>query len=410
MTVDHRNLALPAAAARGATVRLEPAVPDPGTWFAEKFDWDNEIAVVDLFSGAGGLSYGLDSIQGVSVVAAFEKDARAAETHAANIPGLVVTGDVAEIDSFWVVLKEHEIRRVDVVVGGPPCQGFSRLGKGALRKLALDDGRGVDLGDPRNWLFREFLRAVRELRPQVVMMENVPDMALCEPVMEELTGIFEDVGYGLHYRVLNAADFGVPQRRRRLLVVARRDGTGVSWPRPGRFRRTVRDAISDLPPVPHSHFDEVTRRIAPAEPGTYLREMRRGLRGDEARIVRDHVTRYHRPDDLLAFRHLPQGGTYKDVPEELRRYRDDIFTDKYHRMIWDEPAWTVTAHLAKDGYKYVHPDQHRTISVREAARLQSFPDRFRFAGSRTDRFRQIGNAVPPKLAEAVGRSVVPLVR
>jgi DNA (cytosine-5)-methyltransferase 1 len=107
---------------------------------------------------------------------------------------------------------------------------------------------------------------------------------------------------------------------------------------------------------------------------------------------------------------MHEGDTYTMVPPRLRRYRSDIFADKYHRMVFDESAWTVTAHLAKDGYKYIHPSQHRTLSVREAARIQSFPDRFRFAGSRTDRYRQIGNAVPPLLAEAVARTVLPLVR
>ncbi len=365
--------------------------------------------MVDLFSGAGGLSFGLQSIEGVSVVAAFEKDPRAAETHAANIPGIVVTGDVREVDSFVVTLKENEVRRVDVVVGGPPCQGFSRLGKGALRRLALEDGRGVDLGDTRNWLFREFVRAVRELDPRLVIMENVPDMAYCEPIMDELVSLFNEIGYHLEYRILNAEEFGVPQRRRRLFLVASAIHETVVWPTPRPERVSVRDAIGDLPPIPHSHFEEAIRRPAPANTTSYVREMRRGLTGKEARLVRDHVTRYHRPDDLAAFRHLPQGGTYKDVPPEFRRYRDDIFTDKYHRMIWDEPAWTVTAHMAKDGYKYIHPAQNRTLSVREAARLQSFPDRFRFAGSRTDRFRQIGNAVPPKLAEAVGRTVTAML-
>jgi DNA (cytosine-5)-methyltransferase 1 len=138
--------------------------------------------------------------------------------------------------------------------------------------------------------------------------------------------------------------------------------------------------------------------------------MRAGLRGLSRQIVTDHVTRAHRPEDVAAFAGMAEDDRYAAVPESMRRYRSDIFDDKYHRMVWDRPSWTVTAHLAKDGYNYIHPRQARTISVREAARIQSFPDRYRFAGSRTHRFAHIGNAVPPLLARAVGRAVVNLFR
>lgn len=363
-----------------------------------------------MFAGAGGLSLGFDSVPGLAVVAAFEEDRRAAETHAANISGAVFTSDVRKVDSFSRKLKESGVRRIDILSGGPPCQGFSRLGKGALRRLALEDGQSAELSDPRNLLFREFMRAVRELHPQVVVLENVPDMALHESVMEEIRGVFGDLGYSFDKRVLDAEEYGVPQRRERLFMVANRHGITVEWPAPGRERYTLREAISDLPAVPAGHFEEKVRREPPVNPGAYVREMRRGLRGKESRIVRDHVTRLHRDEDIEAFSYMGEGDRYAAVPRRLRRYRGDIFKDKYHRMVWDEPAWTVTAHLAKDGYKYIHPEQGRTISIREAARVQSFPDRFRFAGTRTDRFAQVGNAVPPKLARAVGLSLRLLVR
>jgi DNA (cytosine-5)-methyltransferase 1 len=126
----------------------------------------------------------------------------------------------------------------------------------------------------------------------------------------------------------------------------------------------------------------------------------------DEQAVFDHICRDVRADDLKAFKLLPPGGTYADLPADLQRYRTDIFTDKYRRLAWSELSRSITAHIAKDGYWYIHPEQHRTLSVREAARLQSFPDQFRFAGTQTHRYRQIGNAVPPALGEAIGRSLV----
>jgi DNA (cytosine-5)-methyltransferase 1 len=395
---------------RGESIRLDPLLSDPPGWLAGSFDWESTVTVVDFCAGAGGLSQGLDSVDGMSVVAAFELDILTSETYAANHRAAAITGDIRSIDSFERVLKENGVRRVDVVAGGPPCQGFSRLGKGALRRLALDDGRGVDSTDPRNRLFRDFVRAVRELSPQVVLMENVPEMGFCEPVMTELDEVFAELGYTVERRVLRADRYGVAQRRRRLFFVANRHGLKVRWPQPHNRRWTLRHAIGDLPEVASGHITEEIPWIAPGSWNAYLGYARRGLRGQSAATVRDHVTRWHRSADLLAFAGMTEGDKYAAVPAELRRYREDIFADKYHRMVWDEPAWTVTAHIAKDGYKYIHPDQDRTISVREAARIQSFPDRYRFAGFRTHRFRQIGNAVPPRLAAAVGQAVVRLVQ
>lgn len=398
-------------------MELEPLESNPEEWLKSAVDWDNEVTVVDLFSGSGGMTFGLDCCEGVRVVAAFEKEPVACETHRANLPAPVVQGDLGEVEDFDAVLKSLGVKRVDILSGGPPCQGFSRLGKGALRKIALENGRADSTDDRksasdqdrRNWMFRHFCRAVRQLKPQVVVIENVPDMLAHEPVMEELTEILEELDYHPEWRELSAELYGVPQRRRRLFVISTRAGTDVEWPEPSWVRRTVRDAIGDLPEIEAGDMQEELERRCPDKVGPYLRLMRRGLRGRESRIVRGHVTRVHRPEDIRAFGHMEQGDMYDAVPEELRRYRDDIFKDKYHRMIWDQPSWTVTAHLAKDGYKYIHPDQDRTLSVREAARLQSFPDRFRFAGPRTSRFAQIGNAVPPLLAEALGTTLRSLV-
>ena len=137
---------------------------------------------------------------------------------------------------------------------------------------------------------------------------------------------------------------------------------------------------------------------------------REGCTGDSARVVHDHVTRPVRADDFEAFKLMNSRTLYSDLPAALRRYRADIFDDKYNRLSWDDPSRTITAHLAKDGYWYIHPEQHRSLTVREAARLQTFPDTFRFAGCRSHQFQQIGNAVPPALAQQIGAAILNSVR
>jgi DNA (cytosine-5)-methyltransferase 1 len=210
----------------------------------------------------------------------------------------------------------------------------------------------------------------------------------------------QTLGYVTDARILNAYEHGVPQHRSRLFIVAVRQALRFRWPDVNRKRPTLWDAISDLPPLRGANR---TERLPYAGPTTALqRRLRRGVARAERNWIHDHLTREVRADDLEAFRVLPEGGTYEDVPSHLRRYRSDIFTDKYKRLSRSELSRTITAHIARDGYWYIHPTQHRTLSVREAARLQTFPDWFRFAGEPSLRFRQVGNAVPVLLAESVG--------
>jgi DNA (cytosine-5)-methyltransferase 1 len=358
---------------------------------------------VDLFCGAGGLSLGLREA-GFSVLAGADSDPLAMETHSANIGGLAYVGDLADPSEFLEHLRAWGIRHVDMVAGGPPCQPFSRAGTAKLRSLVANGERSAD--DPRAGLWKSFVDVVAALRPKAVLIENVPEL----PSWDDgavLIGFYEalrDVGYEVDARVLDAYRHGVPQHRTRLFIVGLRGGRAMHWPKPRRRAPTLADAIGDLPPVPPAHRQE--RSVYLGTPASALqRRLRRGLRGEERRWVHDHITRDVRPDDAEAFRLLSEGQTYKDLPERLRRYRSDIFDDKYKRLSWSEVSRSITAHIAKDGYWYIHPDQHRTLSIREAARVQTFPDRFRFAGEPSHRLRQIGNAVPPLLAEALARSL-----
>jgi DNA (cytosine-5)-methyltransferase 1 len=391
---------------RGVDLRLprQPSAPDP-TNLAEVHAWVRDApgpTAVDLFCGAGGLSLGLRSA-GFTVLLGADWDARAVETHEANLGGLGFVGDLSDPGELLDHLEGWGISQVDLVAGGVPCQPFSRAGRSMIRNLVASGARSAD--DPRAELWQAFMAVVARLRPRAVLVENVPDL----PSWEDgrvLIGFYDslrELDYSVDARVLDAYQFGVPQHRARLILVALRDVDGFEWPEPTGEITTLREAIGDLPPVPPAQRSDRVPYFGPRTP--FQNRMREGVAGDDRALVFDHITRDVRPDDAEAFALLEQGQTYVDLPERLRRYRSDIFTDKYKRLSWSEVSRSITAHIAKDGYWYIHPEQHRTLSIREAARVQTFPDWFRFAGQPTLRLKQIGNAVPPMLGESVGRQI-----
>ena len=362
---------------------------------------------VDLFAGAGGLSLGLQDA-GFSVLVGADSDALCVRTHVANLRGLGHEGDLTDPSDLLSHLAAWGVASVDLVAGGVPCQPFSRAGRSKLRSLVRSGTRSED--DARTYLWSSFLAVVVALQPRAVLLENVPDLAMWDDgaVLIELREGLRDLGYWTDARVLDAHRYGVPQHRSRLFVVGLRFGDSFPWPSPT-GTSTLRDAIADLPTVPGGHRQEVMPYSG--SPLTQLqRRLRQGVASDQRSLIHDHMTRAVRPDDAEAFALLRQGQTYADLPERLQRYRSDIFTDKYKRLEWDGLARSITAHIAKDGYWYIHPGQDRTLSIREAARVQTFPDWYRFAGHPSARFRQIGNAVPPLLAEALGRSLRTVLR
>jgi DNA (cytosine-5)-methyltransferase 1 len=358
---------------------------------------------IDLFCGAGGLSLGLRDA-GFSVLVGADSDRLAIETHTGNLGGLGWTGDLTDPQEFLEHLEQWGISSVDLVAGGPPCQPFSRAGSAKIRDLVRSGERSAE--DPRASLWNSFMTVVARLRPTAVLIENVPDL----PTWDNgavLVGFYEslrELDYEVDARILDAYRHGVPQHRSRLFIVATRGARRIDWPAEIESAPTLRDAIGDLPPAPPAQRDEESLYFG--SPASDLaRRLRRGMDNGHRKVVWDHITRDVRADDHEAFSLMPEGGTYADLPPELQRYRSDIFTDKYKRLSWDEVSRTITAHIAKDGYWYIHPEQPRTLSIREAARVQTFPDDFRFAGQPTHRFRQIGNAVPPLLAEALGKTM-----
>lgn len=394
---------------RGAPARpaRHPASPDPSDLAAVR-EWvrsRSRPTAVDLFCGAGGLSLGLDQA-GFDVIAGADSDTWAIETHAANLPGLSWAGDLSDPGEFLQMLQVCGVTSVDLVAGGVPCQPFSRAGRSRIDRLVQDGRRTGD--DPRAHLWESYVTVVERLRPRAVLVENVPDLPRWDDGAV-LLGFYETLGalgYHVEARILDGFRYGVPQHRQRLILIGTLDGQKIDWPVQTSEFNTLRDAIGDLPIIPRAQRAEVLPYDPSRISSDFQREMRASLTNDEASRIRDHITRDVRPDDLEAFSLLIEGQTYIDLPERLRRYRSDVFTDKYKRLTWDELCRSITAHIAKDGYWYIHPDQHRTLSVREAARVQTFPDRFRFAGTQTHRYRQIGNAVPVRLGRVVGETVL----
>jgi DNA (cytosine-5)-methyltransferase 1 len=361
----------------------------------------------DLFSGAGGMSLGL-TYAGFHVVLSADHDREALETHAHHFPGMAVGWDLGEatnVDRIAALIRDLGI---DLLAGGPPCQPFSKAGRSGIRHRVRQGLR--DPHDQRRDLWRSYLEVIRLARPAAVMMENVPDMALDKEmfILRSMVEELEQLGYSVEEQVVDSRDYGVPQFRQRLILVALRNGAAFAFPPVTPQQVTLWNAIGDMPEVeggwrPEGGAEGWAEYEGPVT--AYQRRMRAGVPKSESGRLYDHVTRPVREDDALAFEHMDKDTRYSHLPEGVKRYRDDIFDDKYKRLDENDLSRTITAHIAKDGYWYIHPRQGRTITVREAARIQSFPDWFRFAGPPSAAFRQIGNAVPPLLAFQLGSGV-----
>ena len=393
-----------AAHAPSDSLRLapHPDAPDLGDWR----DWVRGLDApigVDLFCGAGGLSQGLENA-GIQVVLAVDHDAHSLATHRANFPGLALDADLSDpagIDEVTELLKGVA---VDVLAGGPPCQPFSLAGQPKLRSL-VEQGIRPD-EDERRDLWAAMLEVAERIEPKAVLMENVPGMALGDEseIVRTMAARLEDIGYSVDYRIVNASEYGVPQKRQRLIFVALRHSNEFAWPPAAAGHVTVGDAIGDLPSLGRTLGER--RQAYGGSTSDFQREARIGLPAEDSGMVWDHITRPVRDDDREAFGLMTPDTDYGALPERLRRYRSDIFCDKYKKLDSGGLSRTITAHLAKDGYWYIHPTENRTLSVREAARIQTFPDRFRFEGTRSHAFRQIGNAAPPALMAVVGKALV----
>lgn len=367
--------------------------------------------VLDIFCGAGGMSLGFE-MAGYDIGLGVEKEKFPYETHFYNFGNRCHLADMKGIHDPKALINNYNLSRIDVIIGGPPCQGFSRVGRGKIRSLHCDP---TYIHDPRNQYYKEFLRFVEILRPLFFVMENVPEMRYYENeeglLIKKIIENFNDLGYSAKYEVLRADHYGVPQTRKRLFIIGNRLDKPIFWPAKTHenIPVTVWEAISDLPIVPPGHREDEMHYVSRCQLNDYQKLMRIGA-GD---VLYNHQTRGHNEQDLTAFELMSEGTKYSDLSYEYKRYRDDIFKDKYRKLLRNKPSWTIEAHIGKDSYRYIYPSRigepepPRTISVREAARLQSFPDHFRFRGPFTRQFHQVGNAVPPLLAKALAESIFP---
>ena len=349
---------------------------------------------IDLFAGAGGLSLGL-SQAGINVVLANELEEDFAATYQANHPDAkVCVGDIAEIDFAAEIKTLGLTNEIKLVCGGPPCQGFSTVGK-------------KDLADPRNNLFQQFLRCVDEANPQAIIFENVSGFKTMYQgrVYHELIEQLTRRGFVTDTRILNAANFGLAQYRKRTIVVGVRSDDLIEWPATlfsndsdGLFGtlppyRVLMDAISDLPPLSAcGQSDEYL-----SEPQNEFQE---AMRDGASELTEHNCANYgQRMQEILKI--IPPGGSVHDLPQRLRP--KGYFANTYARLVPNQPSPTITRNFGTpSSSRCVHPYQNRALSTREGARLQGFPDWYRFLGSKTSKNLQIGNAVPPPLGKALG--------
>jgi len=337
---------------------------------------NGKYKVVDLFAGAGGMTLGFHMAGFESKLAVdFDKDS--CETYRKNFKNTnVICGDIRKVDNKTILKLTGEM--VDVIIGGPPCQGFSALGK----KLA---------DDPRNQLWREYLRIVTLLKPKVWAMENVPEL-LKSQEFAEVKKVTEKLGYHIKSDVLNAANYGVPQRRQRAIVLAARIENGLVHPRPTHTNKLERDLFN-----PNQKNWVSVRK---AFEGLSLKPNGKNW----------HVSRNPSPLSMKRYAAVPAGGNRFNLPKELQPdcwlNKPTGSTDVFGRLWWDKPSLTVRTEFYKpEKGRYLHPSENRSITLREGARLQTFPDEFEFVGKQTSVGRQIGNAVPVKLAYQIALAV-----
>lgn len=379
---------------------------------------------VDLFAGAGGLSCGLAQA-GFRPIFANELEPVFAGTYKHNHPEVdVLAGDIHQVSPREIRDRiEVEKGEVDLVAGGPPCQGFSI--NAPIRALE----------DQRNHLFRNFLGVVEELAPKAVLIENVPGIMSFDggSVVESIYESLEGLGYSVGHKILFAAHYGVPQMRWRTFFLAiAGPGVEIQFPSPTHFAKGVAnfaggkehtfrlmdleaaslsphvnvwDALSDLPKKCSPRGQEKVRHKGKAN-GEYQISLRNGTD-----LVTNHHSSKLSPINLERLQHIEPGGSWRDIPFELlpkglQRARRSDHTKRYGRLDKKGLCSTILTKCDPHWGSFFHPVADRVISVREAARIQSFPDHFEFLGSMTEQYRQVGNAVPPLMARAVGESLL----
>ena len=345
--------------------------------------------VADLFCGAGGFSYGLKDTNRFNSILANDNDMDMCEAYSLNFPETrIISKPISDIDFFNI--KGRNI--IDVVVGGPPCQAYSLSGK-RLKS------------DPRANLFMEYYRAIDVIRPNIFVYENVKGLFSYKNgnIFNQLKELFEKIGYELSINFVNALNFGVPQSRERIFIVGFKKGLNFSFPSYSHSIKkekkpiTINQAISDLPLI---KSNEKSTKYS-SKPKTIYQKLMRKNAPEE---LMDHKSSKHGENLINIMRYLPEGGLKDDLPYKIRPKSG--YANSYGRLWWNKPSTTITRNFGTpSSARCVHPKIDRALTTREGARLQSFPDHYKFFGSRAKRNLQIGNAVPPLLAKKIGKSI-----
>ena len=349
----------------------------------------DSFRVLDLFCGAGGLSWGLHKNKHFQTMVALDFDEQAANTFKMNMPETeVLVGDITDLNTKQKVVRLAKEMKVNMIAGGPPCQGYSMKGK----KLGLKD--------PRNFLFREYLSLVEQIKPEVFVIENVKGLLLSTNgwFKDEIVSTIKGMGYHVNFGILNASDFGVPQSRERAIFICSKYSE-IALPKAKAIKpTTVRDAISDLSYLESGEGAFEQEYLMPAT-SDYQRKMRAN-----SHMLYNHKASNHKPIAIEKLKLIPpeQGKEY--LPEEMKG--NQKFKTTWGRLKWDDVSPTIDTRFdASSNGRNNHPYLNRAITPREAARIQSFDDKFIFYGSKVYIRKQIGNAVPPLLAKAIADSI-----
>ena len=399
--------------------------------------------VIDLFAGAGGLSEGFVQA-GFVPIAHVEMDKDACntlrtrccfhylrannqldvyykylkgeitrETLYASVPAEVTNAVInVEIsdktinDTFDKIKLLAKGRKIDMIIGGPPCQAYSLLGR---HRKAMEN-------DPRTLLYLQYGKFLKEFTPKGFVFENVPGLLSAKKGkhFQNLQTYFDELGYKVHFKMLNASDYGVLQERHRIIIVGWQKNNDKGYPdiKKSSTDAVINDILGDLPLLKAGEIEMVSSYKK--ENNSYLRES--GIRADDEIFVTQNITRPVNANDAAIYAYAIKlwdskqvRVKYTDLPIELRTQKNEnSFLDRFKVVNGNGNAHTVVAHLAKDGHYYIHPSLSvcRSVSVREAARMQSFPDNFFFEGSRSAMFKQIGNAVPVLMAKKIAESIL----